>query len=174
LAQIGSQKRLLVEQAKKLVEAICDLQVEAISRSGQPQAAYDPYMPDSVVEACDLAFGLSDHRDFETLSDVLYRERRLRIEVFEGSKLFREPGWDMLLDLMTATNKGKRLSVTSLCIGSCVPLTTALRWIGILEQEGLVTREIDNQDARRFHIALSADGYKKMKKYLCALHGARR
>src|SRR5690554_5333957 len=54
--------------------------------------------------------------------------------------LFSDPAWDMLLDLTYARLTGKRVSVSSLCIASRVPATTALRRISDLVFEGLVTR----------------------------------
>ena len=54
---------------------------------------------------------------------------------------------------------------TSACIGSAVPSTTALRWIAILEKQGLLVREADASDARRVYVKLSASGYAAMLEY---------
>lgn len=92
-----------------------------------------------------------------------YRSRRQRDLLFENPNLFGEPAWDMLVDLFIATEEGKKISVSSLCVAAAVPMTTALRWITILENEGLVTRTADAGDARRYFLSLSADAYAKVK-----------
>lgn len=100
-----------------------------------------------------------------------YDERRQRDAIFNDPDLFGEPGWDILLDLMHAEHKGKRISVTSACIGSTAPPTTALRWIKILESKGLIERFIDERDGRRNFIRLSHSGLMKMRSYFRATRG---
>src|SRR3546814_5777917 len=60
----------------------------------------------------------------------IIHQRQLRARFFDPA-LFGDPAWDMLLDLTAARAEHNRVSVTSLCIASGVPLTTALRWIEI-------------------------------------------
>lgn len=55
----------------------------------------------------------------------IIRARRARDDVF-GKDLFADPAWDILLDLAIARAENKQVSVTSLCIASGVPATTAL------------------------------------------------
>ena len=66
-----------------------------------------------------------------------------------GHALFRDPAWDMILELYCAAAKGEEVSVSGLCYESGVPLTTALRHLGRLEKLGLVEREGDDCDLRR-------------------------
>ena len=94
-----------------------------------------------------------------------YAERRLRDEVFNDPEIFGEPAWDALLDIARAEARGERLAVTSACIGSCVPPTTALRWLKILEERDLVRREADECDARRSFVRLTKEGRKKVELY---------
>lgn len=82
-----------------------------------------------------------------TKSLDLYRARRLRNK-FLPAELFGEPAWDMLLDLFAARLQKRRISITSACIAAAVPTTTALRWIGLLEEHGLAEREASRADAR--------------------------
>ncbi|WP_374412590.1 MarR family transcriptional regulator [Novosphingobium colocasiae] len=84
----------------------------------------------------------------------IIRQRQLRARFFDGD-LFADPAWDMLLDLAAARAEGVRVSVTSLCIASGVPPTTALRWIGQMVEGGLFTRACDDNDRRRAFIELS-------------------
>lgn len=84
----------------------------------------------------------------------IIRLRQIRSRFFEG-ELFADPAWDMLLDLAAARAEHKRVSVTSLCIASGVPPTTALRWISQMTGAGLFCRAEDVTDRRRAFIALS-------------------
>lgn len=104
--------------------------------------------------------------DWLSRIEKVYAERRIRDRVFNSPRLFGEPVWDMLLDLAIAKFKGKRLSVTSVCIGSCVPSTTALRWVGAMVDMGWAEREDDEVDARRSFLSLSKSGTDLIKKYL--------
>ena len=62
---------------------------------------------------------------------AVIRARRLRSQFFPPS-MFADPAWDMLLDLAAARLEGRAVAVSSLCIASAVPPTTALRWIKTL------------------------------------------
>lgn len=82
-----------------------------------------------------------------------------------GSNLFADPVWDMLLDLVAARAEHRLVSVTSLCIASGVPTTTALRYLKILEDLGLVDRAADARDRRRRFVTLSEKGMGAMARY---------
>jgi DNA-binding MarR family transcriptional regulator len=88
------------------------------------------------------------------LARALIRQRRLRTD-FLPATLFGEPAWDMLLDLYAAHYEGRPVSVSSLCIASSVPSTTALRAIEAMEREGCILRERDPSDGRRIFLKLS-------------------
>ena len=98
----------------------------------------------------------------------ILRQRQLRARFFDGD-LFADPAWDMLLDLTAARAEHKRVSVTSLCIASAVPPTTALRWISQLVEAGLFERIEDDTDRRRAFIALSDQGADAMARYFAEL-----
>jgi DNA-binding MarR family transcriptional regulator len=84
----------------------------------------------------------------------IIRHRQLRGKLLP-EHLFADPAWDMLLDLAAAKVEHKRVSVTSLCLASGVPMTTALRWIAILSDEGLIERKEDPADRRRVFVELT-------------------
>lgn len=96
----------------------------------------------------------------------IYTNRRRRGLVFGDASIFGEPVWDILLDLFVAAKDQKRVAVTSACIGAAVPATTALRWISVLEEKGLILRENDPDDNRRVFVRLTATGYARMVNYL--------
>ena len=101
------------------------------------------------------------------------RDRRMRERYFDA-QLFADPAWDMLLDLTASRAEQSRVSVTSLCIASGVPSTTALRWIGQMVEQGLFERVNDAADRRRAFIALSDTCADKMARYFADIStGAR-
>jgi hypothetical protein len=100
----------------------------------------------------------------------IIRQRQLRARFFEGD-LFADPAWDMLLDLTAARAEHTRVSVTSLCIASGVPPTTALRWIGQMSDAGLLMRVDDETDRRRAFITLTDKASDAMSRYFAELAG---
>ncbi len=98
----------------------------------------------------------------------IIRQRQLRARFFDGD-LFADPAWDMLLDLTAARAEHTRVSVTSLCIASGVPPTTALRWIGQMTETGLLERVEDETDRRRAFIALTDKAADGMARYFAEL-----
>ncbi|MDE2437035.1 MAG: winged helix DNA-binding protein [Sphingomonadales bacterium] len=98
----------------------------------------------------------------------IIRQRQLRARFFEGD-LFADPAWDMLLDLTAARAEHSRVSVTSLCIASGVPPTTALRWISQMTDAGLLQRVDDEADRRRAFITLTDRAADAMARYFAEL-----
>lgn len=95
--------------------------------------------------------------------DVI-RQRQSRSRFFDAA-LFGDPAWDMLLDLTAARGEKQPVSVTSLCIASGVPATTALRWIKQMVEMGLFERKEDAIDKRRAFIELSDKSADAMAQY---------
>ena len=98
----------------------------------------------------------------------IIRQRQLRARFFDGD-LFGDPAWDMLLDLTAARAEHARVSVTSLCIASGVPPTTALRWIGQMTEGGLLERIEDETDRRRAFITLTDKAADGMARYFAEI-----
>ena len=94
-----------------------------------------------------------------------YRKRRLRERMFGNPDLFADPAWDILIDLFIASEEGRKISVSSACIASAVPTTTALRWIKILEDNGHILRYQDPSDARRVFMSLSEPSVDKVREF---------
>jgi DNA-binding MarR family transcriptional regulator len=108
---------------------------------------------------------LDDTPRLRTLALSEYRRRQSRAEHFDGG-LFAEPAWDILLDLFVANIDGIRVSITSACLATSCPPTTALRWVTVLEDQELVARAGDAKDQRRSWLHLTELGLKKMTAYL--------
>ena len=98
----------------------------------------------------------------------LLASRKARLKFFD-SDLFFDPTWAILLDLYQSEMLGKQVSVTSICLGSGVPSTTALRYLRILEERGYIARVSDEQDKRRSFVTLTDRAREAMVSYLQAL-----
>jgi hypothetical protein len=99
------------------------------------------------------------------LASYLLRTRRLRSEML-GEGLFDDPAWYILLDLFVARHQGREMGVSSVCIGSGVPSTTALRWIKVLEDRGMIGRRSDPGDGRRVLLALEPEAAMRVRDLL--------
>lgn len=99
------------------------------------------------------------------------RARRLRGAYFDP-RLFADPAWDMMLDLLAAQLERRPVGVSSLCLASGVPPTTALRWIGILTDRGILERRGDVADGRRVFIDLSGAAAARLQACLSDMHAA--
>jgi DNA-binding MarR family transcriptional regulator len=93
-------------------------------------------------------------------------ELRRRRETLLGSDLFSDPAWDLLLYLFIAGSEGHSASVADACAAASVPSTTGLRWARQLEEAGLVMREEDPADARRWHLRLSGAAARRLQRLL--------
>ncbi|MCG5237098.1 response regulator [Xanthobacter oligotrophicus] len=96
---------------------------------------------------------------------VLVAARADRDAIFQAG-LFSDPAWEMMLDLAVAEASQRPISVTSLCIASGAPATTALRRIDDLETAGLVTRVPDARDRRRIIVHLTDLGRERMEAFV--------
>lgn len=94
----------------------------------------------------------------------IVRQRRLRDRYFK-KQLFADPAWDMLLELTIARVESRRVDVTTLTYAAAVPFTTALRWIGVMVEEGLFDSRPDDLDKRRRYISLSDYGAELVARY---------
>lgn len=105
----------------------------------------------------------------QQLAGALYQIRRTRDRVFADADLFGDPAWDILLDLIYAERDRKSVSVTSACMASAVPPTTALRWVAILESRGYIERVQDKLDGRRRYVMLTEKGRSLMNRFFAQL-----
>ena len=134
---------------------------------GNLRTLLETLLAEGAPQACnEVAQSRRSNRTLPSAKDIrdLIRNRKSRERFFRTS-LFADPAWDILLDLAAARVERVRVSVTSLCIASGVPATTALRWIALMIEEGLLVREDDINDKRRAFIALSEDAARKLSKY---------
>ncbi|TZG25959.1 MarR family transcriptional regulator [Sphingomonas montanisoli] len=90
------------------------------------------------------------------LAHQFFAMRRYRDELL-GAELFSDPAWDILLDLYRAEAGEHAVKVSSAGLSSVAP-TTALRWLKIMQDRGLISRRDDPSDRRRVYVELTAQG----------------
>ena len=90
---------------------------------------------------------------------------RRRREVMPGLDC-GDPTWEMLLDLYVRKAEGQAVSVTSACIGSGAPSTTAKRHLGTLEDRGYVARRSHPADRRSTVVYLTDKGAASLESLL--------
>jgi len=83
----------------------------------------------------------------------LLREENKRREIGNGL-LFGDPSWSMLLDLLVANMEGRKVAVSSACIASGAPTTTAMRLINRLVTDTILVRTPDAKDGRRDYLTI--------------------
>jgi FixJ family two-component response regulator len=103
----------------------------------------------------------------------LLRHETKRREISNGS-LFGDPTWAMLLDLMIANLENRTVSVSSACIASGAPTTTALRLVNKLVADAILDRIPDNKDGRRDFLVIAPDIKALLSSYLNDMADARR
>jgi DNA-binding MarR family transcriptional regulator len=82
------------------------------------------------------------------------------------SKLFSDPAWDILLDLMAADLAEQAVSVSSACAAAQVPFSTGLRYVNRLVRADLAVRFDDPNDKRRDLLRISDNGRAVMTDYV--------
>lgn len=135
---------------EKLLDKISDLSSELqrlaqLMDTPEPAPARVPAVgPDGEVDQVRLnAF----------IRDLLRREAKRR--QIGGGELFGDPTWAMLLDLLLAKFEDRRISVSSACIASGAPMSTALRLVRRLVGEEVLVRLPDEHDRRRHFLVIN-------------------
>lgn len=140
------QLSLDVERLVQLIEAGIGNAIRAVATEGA--------WPKARSSAADLI----------ELLRQLTQERRVRAR-FIPPQLLGEPGWDMLLELFLAVLEDRIVSTKSISIASGVPPTTALRWITVLELEGLVARHPCETDKRVTYVTITPEAFAMLSRY---------
>lgn len=164
--ELGADDRLALLRLTEQVGEIADRleRIAGFGVAGDDKAFHCESPRHGYAVSGDLVAGRCPPLPDPRMLRRIIRHRQMRARFFEPG-LFADPAWDMLLDLAAAHGEGKRVSVTSLCIASGVPPTTALRWIGQLVAAGLIERTADDVDRRRAFIALSDKAQEAIARY---------
>ena len=97
------------------------------------------------------------------------RANELPGRIFGEPMLFVSPPLNILLDLYIARGEDQTINVSSVCIGSGAPATTALRYIARLMEMGFVHKSEDVRDHRVQYVGLTPEGLATMARTLDAV-----
>lgn len=98
----------------------------------------------------------------------ILKARARRAEFMDASK-FADPAWDIMLDLTSAALEGRSVPALSVSAAANVPMTTALRYVKRLVEDGVVKRWDDPDDKRRSLLALEDRALEAMIEYLSSV-----
>lgn len=137
---------------------------QAISVIGNELAAAQARLGQIVGLLQTAGEAMTTGRPTESSIRRIIQGRTRRARYFDAD-LFADPAWDMLLELYACELGQRRLTVSNLCLAACVPATTALRWLSILERRGLAARQNDPLDRRRIYVRLTPSGVSAMEAF---------
>jgi DNA-binding MarR family transcriptional regulator len=160
---LESTRRDQVEHARALRRLATRLGTLADSYEDEIRCAE---LPTGTPAASPRQYPLNDNLLVD-LAQALYSSRRKRNKFFD-SGLFAEPAWDILLDLFSHYVQQSTLRTTSVCRAANVPLSTALRWLTILENRGLIQRYGTDRDKRTMLVQLTDEGAHAVRECLTA------
>lgn len=114
------------------------------------------------------AFRISSHDGFHlrALAKRMLNDR-LKREEFLPTSLFGEAGWDVMLILFSG-EPGTSDCAESLSSRIDLPLSTVMRWIAVLETEGLIEAMPQSSPSEREAVRLSEAGFGSVQAYLRA------
>lgn len=98
----------------------------------------------------------------------MLKARQQRSDFLDTSK-FADPAWDIMLDLTAAALEGRSVPAISVSAAACVPLSTGLRHLKRLVEDGVIRRWDDPDDKRRSLLALEDPALEAMLKYLSSV-----
>jgi DNA-binding MarR family transcriptional regulator len=113
-----------------------------------------------------------DHNSSITVDEIdaviRLRDRR---SAYISRDLLGEIAWDMLLALLRAEVLQHRVWIADLCETVGVPGTTALRWLKLLEERGLISRQLDPLNRRRVFVELSEEANVNLRAWFADRRG---
>lgn len=126
----------------------------------------DPALvPNGLTEFMAAAPATGDREVLASRARIVLNARRRR-EQFFNPIIFGEPAWDILLMLYASEQSSGRLTMSRLAEWVETPLTTVVRWVKFLEEEGLVRRQPHPTDRRTVFIELLEKGRGALDSYL--------
>jgi hypothetical protein len=126
--------------------------------SSRPRAA-STLQPDSAKP---------DRESLQKFVRAILKSRQRRAEFMDASK-FADPAWDIMLDLTSAALEGRSVPAFSVSVAANVPMTTALRYVKRMVEDGTIKRWDDPDDKRRSLLALEDHALENVIRYLSSV-----
>ncbi len=90
-------------------------------------------------------------------AEKLLKWSRLKADTLNlGAGLFADSCWNMCLDTYICDLKGEKITVSSIAHSSGIPMTTAMRYINVMAEQGLLGKSQNPSDHRMIFISTSA------------------
>ena len=103
-----------------------------------------------------IAIANIDTAELIQRAEKLLKWNRLKAEILNpGSGLFADSCWNMCLDTCICDLKGKKITVSAIAHGSGIPMTTAMRYINVMVEEGLLQKSPNPSDNRMIFLSTS-------------------
>lgn len=97
--------------------------------------------------------------------DAAIGARRTRDRLL-SARLFADPAWDVLLGLFRNQLLGRGNAIEDACTASGLPTSTVMRWVAVLERDGLI---VPVAGGKAGEIGLSPQAAHAVEAYLAAL-----
>ena len=92
---------------------------------------------------------------------------RLKSQTMDtGNGLFSDSCWNMCLDIYICGLKDERVTVSAIAHSSGIPMTTAMRYINVMAQQGLIQKTPNPADNRMIFVSASPDCMEKIERLL--------
>ena len=92
---------------------------------------------------------------------------RLKSRILDsGNGLFANSCWNMCLDIFICDLKEQRITVSSIAHSSGIPMTTAMRYINVMVEQGLLHKTPNSADNRMIFVSVSEDCSEKIRELL--------
>ncbi len=90
-------------------------------------------------------------------AENLLKWSRLKAQFLNlGTGLFSDSCWDMCLDIYICDLKEEQITVSSVAHSSGIPMTTAMRYINVMSEEGLLEKTPNPSDNRMVFVSTSS------------------
>lgn len=83
-----------------------------------------------------------------------------------GNGLFTDSCWNMCLDIYICGLKEERVTVSGIAHSSGIPMTTAMRYINVMAEQGLIQKTQNPADNRMTFVSVSPDCMNKINDLL--------
>lgn len=123
------------------------------------------------LQSSEARHNLPDH--FSDKQSIAFANARIFLRIYgrRDSSFplgnFADPGWQLLVDLFVHQASGKQINVSSACIGSRAPSTTALRYIAEYIEKGILVRTPCEHDQRVSWLSLSENAQAALIELFC-------
>jgi len=83
-----------------------------------------------------------------------------------GNGLFTDSCWNMCLDIFLCGLKDQQVTVSAIAHSSGIPMTTAMRYINVMVEQGLLQKSSNPADHRMVFVAVSENCRTKIERLL--------